>query len=520
MTIEGDRLLGRLDVAPRSRSAAGAAIEVQQLEDTGGSVTLGSVHALRAPARRTERRLAGLLLGGRGWVGLCAVADVIALALALTLTFRWPGEPLPVDQALVLFAFPPLVMAMLALRGMYRPRLRVSVLDGVAPLVGAISVATMTLVVIDIYLAGGDLATGVYPHIWTLSLAFVAIGRASAVGAQHIARERGLAGTPTLVIGAGLVGRKLAARLQRDPQYGLRPVGFVDDSPLFPGAGPVGLPLLGGTEDLEEIIRRTGAEHILVAFSSMTDRSLLPLVRRASAAGLAVSLVPRMFESVNDRLSYESLGGIPVLRLRGTDPRGWQFDVKHMLDRVLALALLIVCAPLLLSLALGVRLSSAGPVVFRQPRVGRDGRIFDLFKFRSMRAPEGESVFEVAAGNAPGGVEGVDRRTGIGRLLRRTSLDELPQLLNVLRGDMSLVGPRPERPEYAEQFRRDIERYGDRDRVKAGMTGWAQVHGLRGQTSIEDRAEWDNHYIEHWSLWLDLKILVMTVRAIFAGASE
>jgi exopolysaccharide biosynthesis polyprenyl glycosylphosphotransferase len=317
-----------------------------------------------------------------------------------------------------------------------------------------------------------------------------------------------------------MVGRKLAARLQRDPQYGLRPVGFIDDSPLFPGSGPAGLPLLGGTDDLEEVIRRTGAEHILVAFSSMTDRSLLPLVRRASAAGLEVSLVPRMFESVNDRLSYESLGGIPVLRLRGTDPRGWQFDIKHVLDRVFALVLLLACSPLLLGLALAVRLSSAGPIVFRQPRVGRDGRVFELFKFRSMREPDGDSAFAPAEGSAPGGVEGVDRRTPIGRFLRRSSLDELPQLLNVLRGEMSLVGPRPERPEYAEQFRRDIERYGDRDRVKAGMTGWAQVHGLRGQTSIEDRAEWDNYYIEHWDLWLDLKILVLTARAILTEASE
>jgi exopolysaccharide biosynthesis polyprenyl glycosylphosphotransferase len=513
--------LGRLDVAPRSRSAAGAAIEVQTAEDTGGSVRLGSVHALRAPARRrARRRIARTLLEGRGWVALCVLADAIAIALALTLTIRWPGEPLHLADAAVLLLFPPLVMAMLALRGLYRWRLRISVLDSVAPLVGAVSVATMTLVVIDLYFADAGLATGVYPHLWTLSLVTIGLGRLTTVAAQHTARERGLAGAPTLVVGAGIVGRKLASRLHRDPQYGLRPVGFIDDSPLFGGAGPAGLPLLGGTDDLEDVIRRTHAEHVLVAFSSMNDRSLLPLVRRASAAGLQVSLVPRMFESVNDRLAYESLGGIPVLRLHGTDPRGWQFDIKHLLDRVLALALVVVCAPVLLALAAAVRLSSPGPVVFRQRRVGRDGRVFELFKFRSMQLSEDEAAFAPDEGSAPGGVEGVDRRTAVGRLMRRTSLDELPQLFNVLRGDMSLVGPRPERPEYAEQFRRDIERYGDRDRVKAGMTGWAQVHGLRGQTSIEDRAEWDNYYIEHWSLWLDLKILVLTGRAIFSGSIE
>ncbi|MGZ4276228.1 MAG: exopolysaccharide biosynthesis polyprenyl glycosylphosphotransferase [Solirubrobacteraceae bacterium] len=449
---------------------------------------------------------------------MCVSIDAIAIALALLLTFRWPGEPLRVSDSAVIFAFPPLVMGMLAARGLYRWRLRVSVLDGVAPLVGAVSFATMMLVVIDLYVARADLATGVYPHVWVLSLLFVGLGRLAAVGAQHAARDHGLAGTPTLVVGAGIVGRKLAARLQRDPQYGLRPVGFIDDSPLFASAGPAGLPLLGGTDDLEDLIERTGAEHVLVAFSSMNDRSLLPLVRRAAAAGLEVSLVPRMFESLNDRLAYESVGGIPVLRLHGTDPRGWQFDVKHLLDRVLAAALLAACAPLLLALALAVRLSSPGSVVFRQPRVGRDGRVFDLFKLRSMRMAEQDVAFAPSEGSAPGGVEGVDRRTAVGRFMRKTSLDELPQLLNVLRGEMSLVGPRPERPEYAEQFRRDIERYGDRDRVKAGMTGWAQVHGLRGQTSIEDRAEWDNFYIEHWSLWMDLKILLLTLKAVLGSA--
>jgi lipopolysaccharide/colanic/teichoic acid biosynthesis glycosyltransferase len=174
-----------------------------------------------------------------------------------------------------------------------------------------------------------------------------------------------------------------------------------------------------------------------------------------------------------------------------------------------------------------VRLTSPGPMLFRQGRVGRDGKPFDVYKFRSMRlSPSAQAdgdggcsvEFLLAGDIAPGGVEGADRRTLIGRLLRRSSLDELPQLLNVLRGEMSIIGPRPERPEFVELFRDDVTRYGDRHRVKSGITGWAQVHGLRGQTSLAERVEWDNYYIAHWSLGLDLKILALTVLALFKAS--
>jgi lipopolysaccharide/colanic/teichoic acid biosynthesis glycosyltransferase len=180
----------------------------------------------------------------------------------------------------------------------------------------------------------------------------------------------------------------------------------------------------------------------------------------------------------------------------------------------------------LLLTALAVRLSSPGRALFSQRRVGRDGKVFDLYKFRSMRMPSHDEPLEreeplglfLGADTAPGGVEGDDRRTAVGRLMRRTSLDELPQLLNVLRGEMSLIGPRPERPEFVELFTHDISRYGDRHRVKSGITGWAQVHGLRGQTSLAERVEWDNYYIAHWSLGLDLKILALTIIALFRKA--
>ncbi|HEY1450898.1 MAG TPA: sugar transferase, partial [Solirubrobacteraceae bacterium] len=206
---------------------------------------------------------------------------------------------------------------------------------------------------------------------------------------------------------------------------------------------------------------------------------------------------------------------------------GLQFAIKHALDRVLALILLILLSPVIAGAALAVRLSSPGPILFRQRRVGRDGKVFDFYKFRSMRpAPEGEQPeqgssatdFLLPGDTAPGGVEGDDRRTAVGRFLRSTSLDELPQFFNVLRGDMSLVGPRPERPEFVELFRQDVIRYGDRHRVKSGITGWAQVHGLRGQTSLAERVEWDNYYIAHWSLGLDLRILALTLLALFRNA--
>jgi exopolysaccharide biosynthesis polyprenyl glycosylphosphotransferase len=283
---------------------------------------------------------------------------------------------------------------------------------------------------------------------------------------------------------------------------------------------------------MSRIVRETGAEHVVLAFASArgSDRLMLPYVRQFEQLGLTISVVPRLFEMVNMRVEVEHLGGMPLLSLRSVNPKGWQFAVKHAGDHVVAALLLLAFSPVLLVVTAGVALSSPGPILYRQRRMGRDGREFDLLKFRSMRmdavdAGPGAGVDIPVTGVlvedeivAPGGVEGADRRTRIGRFLRRSSLDELPQLWNVLRGDMSMVGPRPERPEFVEEFAGRLERYKDRHRVKSGVTGWAQVNGLRGKTSLADRIEWDNYYIENWSLWLDFKVLLMTVVAVFRAA--
>ena len=453
------------------------------------------------------------LLEGQGWNLLRPALDALMLVVAVLVALRWPGEPVPAASGWPLIVFPPAVMGMLALRGMYRRRLRVSILDGIAPVVSGISFGAMALVAAEIYAFNQQLESSVVVHLWGAAVLGVGSGRIGSAWAQRAARARVLIGRPTLIVGAGQVGAKVARRLQANPDYGLRPIGFLDAEP--PEAGRVaGLPVLGAPADVDWIASLSGAQHVVLAFTQAPDQELVDFSARCNELQLEVSVVPRLFEAVNDRFSYEAIGGMPLLALRQTRPHGHGFTAKHLFDRVVACVAVAALAPALACIAVAVRLTSRGPVLFRQRRVGRDGKEFDLLKFRSMGPLPAGTGFTPIAGSAPGGVEGTDRRTFVGRLLRRSSLDELPQLLNVARGDMSLVGPRPERPEFVEAFVRDITRYGERHRVKSGITGWAQVHGLRGQTSLSDRVEWDNFYIEHWSWKLDLKILALTVLAV------
>jgi len=427
-----------------------------------------------------------------------------------------------------LLVLPPLVVTLFAFRGLYRRQMRVQLLDGVMPVISGVSVGAMAVAVLGMLL-NDQVPQSDWLQVWFFALLAVGVGRVSLSMIQRWARTRRLIGKPVLIVGAGMVGAQVARRLDNHPEYGLAPIGFLDEDPRSVAeVGGRDVPVLGNIEDLDETIGSTGVRNLIVAFSSVADARVSRLIQRCQELGVEVSVVPRMFDTINDRVSYDTVGGLPLLSFATVDPDGLQFAVKHALDRTLALLFLILLSPVLLCAAIAVRLSSPGPALFSQPRVGRDGKVFDFYKFRSMRVgPKvmGKDDADVSAldfllggDTAPGGVEGADRRTAVGRFLRGTSLDELPQLFNVLRGDMSLIGPRPERPEFVELFRQDIVRYGDRHRVKSGITGWAQVHGLRGQTSLAERVEWDNYYIAHWSLGLDLKILVLTFVALFRNA--
>jgi exopolysaccharide biosynthesis polyprenyl glycosylphosphotransferase len=481
----------------------------------------------RVPASAARGRLGRTaLFHGPGWLALRVGTDAVLLLLGtLAAVIGAPDSVSDGGHALV-WLFPPLTIGLLALGGLYRDRIQVKLIDGLGKVLATTALAAITLIAAAAAVDASAEPAPLLARAWLLAGAYLAGGRLLLAWTQRHARTTRLIAKPTLIVGAGEIGARVERRLEAQPELGLAPVGYLDADPPPRSMVPERRgPVLGGPSDLRRVAAEAEIEHVVLGFSSAPDRLLVPLVRDCEALGLEVSMVPRLFESVNVRIGLDHLGGLPLFGLRTIDPKGWQFTLKHVLDRFGAALLLVLLAPLMLALTLAVRLSSPGPVLFRQQRIGRDGRRFRIFKFRTMHADSAElempsNVLPLNRDIAPGGVEGPDRRTRFGSFMRRSSFDELPQLFNVLRGEMSLVGPRPERPEFADVFGEHISRYDDRHRVKSGITGWAQVNGLRGKTSLRDRVEWDNYYIENWSLGLDLKILIMTLSAPFSARAE
>jgi exopolysaccharide biosynthesis polyprenyl glycosylphosphotransferase len=516
--------------------------------------TLPTIAGIRRRLERPEtvpqRRAAGES-SQRRWPLLLDATMLILAAATMRIVSIFLEKPTPpVIWDACFFA---LVLIGFGLRGFYGTRIRPNLLDEARTIVSATAVATMGVISVRVILTDDIHLASQTAFLWVMSVASLTTGRAGLFYGRTRAIRRGH-GKPTLIVGAGKVGNLLARRLLARPEFGLRPVGFLDNDPLeIEGEGKA-VPVLGASWNLEDLIADHRVEHVVFTFSTAPHAVLLGMVRRCQALGVTTSLVPRLFEVAVERVSVEHLGGLPLFAMRPANPKGWQFMIKYTIDRIVAGLLLLMISPLMAALAVAAKVSMGGPIFFRQRRVGLDGRHFEILKFRTMKdataavngsrngsvngsrngsvngsgngsgngssASENGAGFSLPSDTAPGGVEGEDRRTRVGRFLRQTSLDELPQLINVLRGDMSIIGPRPERPEFVEVFGQDVHRYTDRHRVKSGITGWAQIHGLRGQTSISDRAEWDNYYIENWSLWLDFKIALMTIPCLLMGQGE
>ncbi|GFJ87242.1 sugar transferase [Phytohabitans rumicis] len=397
-----------------------------------------------------------------------------------------------------------LTVLAVAAAGLYRQRLHLSALDDVPRLL--LSAGAVTALAAWLALP----ALMVPPALAALPALLPALVVAATMAARATTyrrlyrRRRRVAGERAIILGSGDLAIGLAEVLGADRAYGITPIGLVGPPTLTATALPV--PLLGPTGELARIATDHRPDSVIVAFPSAPDAELVGLVRRWRRHGIGVYVVPRLFELSVPAGRAEQVHGIPLERIRPEPMRHVRAAAKRTIDVVGAAIGLALASPVLAACALAVRLESGhAGVLFRQQRVGRDGKPFTMLKFRSM-TPSSDRESQVRWS-----IDHDDRVGPVGRILRSTSLDELPQLVNVLRGEMSLVGPRPERPFFAEQFARTYGGYADRHRVPVGMTGWAQIHGLRGDTSIAHRVRLDNHYIENWSIGLDIKIMIRTV---------
>lgn len=347
-----------------------------------------------------------------------------------------------------------------------------------------------------------DYSRGMIFYGWGLTILFVTAGRVVHGQVRARLRRQGWGRDRVLVVGTGEVGRMIFQKVQSNPGLGYEGAGFVAADGEDGTASAV--PILGHASELARIIDENQIDEVIIALPEATHQEILMLISECERGKVVIRVFPDVFQIMASQVSIGDLGGLPLLTVRDIALRGWRRTAKRLMDMVGAAAGLVLISPLMMLMAVLVKLDSRGPVFYAQERMGLDARPFRMLKFRSMR--------QDAEAYGPGWtVEDDPRVTRLGRIIRRLNVDELPQLVNVLVGEMSLVGPRPERPVYVNQFRRSIPRYMDRHWEKAGMTGWAQVNGLRGDTSIVERTKYDLWYIENWSLLLDGKILIRTV---------
>ena len=460
-----------------------------------------------------------------------ALLAVWAFILAYVIRFESGLIPVtrgypPIEQYFNILPFIAVLVPLdFQLQGIYRLRRgRSRVDDFFAVLVGTILavvfVVLSTLVYQAYYASEAERARGAFQVsqiVWGLFLVLtVGFTYASREGVRELLERRWRAGIGLkriLIAGAGDLGRMVADRILQHRELGYQVVGFLDDRAGGDHIGYRGLPLLGTLDDVGEIAQRERIDHLYVALPLEEHTKLLNLMEITSRECIDVKVVPDLLQFIALRARLEDLDGLPIINVNDVPLQGLNSWIKRVIDVALSGGAVVVLAIPFAIIAALVKLTSPGPVFYRQERMGLDGKAFTVYKFRSMY---------IGAEDTTGPVWARDddpRATPVGRWLRRMDLDELPQFLNVLKGDMSIVGPRPERPFFVEQFKHRIPQYMLRHKVKAGITGWAQVNGWRGNTSLEKRIEYDLYYIENWSVTLDLKIMWLTlVRGLFQRA--
>ena len=395
--------------------------------------------------------------------------------------------------------------AVFNMTGLYRPKRLSSPTAEFYDLIKAVTISVLVFVFLTYFFKEYRYSRLTILYFWVLSILFIGLSRAYARHLLRSLRKRGFNLRYVLILGENELGQKLVQSLHARPELGLKAIGFLSDSPEKVGQVIEGVDVVGTHEDLHRVLQQGGIDQVFIALPFHLHEKIKDILGSLRNELVNIKVVSDLYDFVTLRGGVEELDGLPIINIQDTPLLGWGKIAKRALDIVLSSVGLIALSLPMGLIAFLVKATSPGPVLFKQERMGFDGRIFEMLKFRSMVADaERETGSVWAKPDDP-------RRTPLGKILRKTSLDELPQLFNVLRGEMSLVGPRPERPELIEKFKYNIPNYMLRHKIKAGLTGWAQVNGWRGNTSLEKRIEHDLYYIENWSISLDLRILFMTL---------
>lgn len=455
--------------------------------------------------RRQTRRLQAL------FVAADVLATVLALGAAWLIRFEsmWP-TPKGAQPFENYVAFIPILIAIWPVvfyfHRLYQIRRDRSTIDEVLAVIVAASLGTILLVGLLSFWRGFTYTSRQLLVLFLfLDVLFVSLVRFGIRKYLETMWSTGTGVRRTLIVGAGHTGRALADKLLDHPATGLKPVGFADDDPAKRTEGYRGLAVLGATSEVTTLIRAHEVDTVFLALPVEAHRTMLTILKEVGNEMVDLKVVPDLFQYVTFKAGVEDFDGLPVINLTQMPLEGWNSLVKRTMDVALSALGLVAIAVLFPVVALAIWLEDRGPIFYAQERMGLDGRLFRMLKFRSMRVDAEDDGARWTEENDP-------RRTRVGAFLRKTSLDELPQLVNVFTGEMSLVGPRPERPEFVSTFKAKFPQYMLRHRVRAGITGWAQVHGWRGNTSLSKRIEYDLYYIENWSVGLDVKILWLTVK--------
>ena len=460
--------------------------------------------------------------GIQPWFTILLVAgDALCIGGAVLLSYWYryhsgldripvPGESAPEFDRYM--AAIPLVMAVMVFsvlvnRGYIQARGR-AFLDEAYGLIGGLAMGAVLLLAVMALYRGFSYSRLMVIYVGVSGAVFLLWFRSLMRVALAQLRRRGMGTTRALVVGTGTGSEALINRLEMFPEYGYELVGVLDE--VLPiGSDYNRLPILGNNAELPHVIMNANVEEVFIALPQVDHRHILRLIATCDDLDVEFKIVPDLLEVITGGVVADDIDGLPIVGVRRSRLVGVNLFFKRVFDTVSAVLLLIPGIPLMAAIALAIRLDSPGPVIYTQERVGRHGRLFGIHKFRSM-------VIDAEADSGPVFASRDDpRATRVGRFLRRTGLDEVPQVLNVLKGEMSLVGPRPERPHFVDQFEREIAGYEQRHGVPPGITGWAQLNDLRQDTPIEQRTIYDSYYVENWSLAFDLKILVATFIRVF-----